>query len=85
MPLDTQKEPVVRGFDRFDDSVRSDRARDQRGRDGLDRLVVRAVDLHRRFRDDLPEEAAWCDLHRMGRMDGFGGLSMGKRQGKLRG
>lgn len=40
VPLDPEEESVAGGFDRLDDAIRGDRARDQRWSDGFHGLVV---------------------------------------------
>ena len=40
VPLDAEEESVAGGFDRLDDAIRGDRARDQRRGNGFHGLVV---------------------------------------------
>ena len=40
MPLDAKEESVAGGFDRLNDAIRGDRARDQRRGNGFHGLVV---------------------------------------------
>ena len=71
VPLDGQKEALGGGFDRFDNSVRSHGARDQRWRHSLDGLMMGTVHHQGCPADNLPQEALWRNRHGMGRLSRF--------------
>ena len=62
VPLDPEEESVAGGFDRLDDAIRSDRARDQRRGDGFHGLMMRAIHPQGGFGDDLSEKASGGDV-----------------------
>lgn len=84
VPLDSQQKPVLGRLDRFDDSVGSDGARNQRRRHPFDGLMMGAVHHQGCPIDNFPEQALGCHRHRMRHMDRFFLLAMVQRMLNLR-
>ena len=65
VPLDAEEESLGRGFNGFNDAVRSPRAGMERRRDGFNGLVMGTVDAHGARLDDPMQEALGSDSYRM--------------------
>ena len=82
MPLYAQKESMAWRLDRLDDSIRGSRTGHEGRCDGLDRLVMRAVDLDAGLPDHPAEHAGRCNRDGMRQPGGWRDLAV--RKGVLR-